>query len=167
MPSCWAEGSRNTCQIRPCLTHPMTHTVGPQQHYLSPWEPSTEKWDGVLEQAGRLHWVAAWLPLPRQPGPTRLLSLLSHPGFICWLGPRLPPACLGFHFYNQPACAPYLSLLGGGGSTVDRSGQPLKTKQPSNYERVQSREAGPEHLQQPTTQPEHPAVTSLQIHHLV
>lgn len=81
-----------------------------------------------LEQAGRQHWEAAPLPLPRQPGPTRLLSLLSHPGFICWLGPRLPPACLGFHNYNQPACAPYLSLLGGNGSTADRSGQQLKNQ---------------------------------------
>lgn len=88
-----------------------------------------------VEQAGRVHREAAWLPLPRQPGPTRLLSLLSHPGFICWLGPRLPPACLGFHNYNQPACALHLSLLGGSGGTADRSGQQLKPKQPSSYKR--------------------------------
>lgn len=123
VPSCWgSEGLRTPVRSTlalhtPCDTHNGSLAAPFLLGSLAPRTGTV-----FLEQAGRLHWEAAWLPLPRQPSPTRLLSLLSHPGFICWLGPRLPPAYLGFHNYNQPACAPYLSGLGGGGSTADRSG---------------------------------------------
>lgn len=86
VPSCWAEGSRNTCQIRPCLTHPMTHTVGPQQHHLSPWEPSTEKWDGVFG-AGRkaaLGGCLASSPQAARPHPTPEFALTSWIYLLAW-----------------------------------------------------------------------------------
>lgn len=106
-------------------------------------------------------------PQPAWPHPT-LLVLLSHPGFISWLGPRLPPACPGFQDYKQPARIPHLGPtlrghLGGGARPADRSTNNISSPyrvQPGNYEKEQSEEAVPGHLQQPTTQPEKP-VTSL------
>lgn len=81
--------------------HPRTQAQRVPSSTISPSEPSTKGWDSVVG-AGRkavLGGCLASSPQPAWPHPT-LLVLLSHPGFISWLGPRLPPACPAFQDYK-------------------------------------------------------------------
>lgn len=124
-----------------------------------------------LEQAGRLHWEAAWLPLPRQPGPhpTPEFALTSWIYVLAW--PQAAP-CLSRQLLSQlqPAslCPIHVSLLGGGGSTAT---EVANSSKPNSLTAMKG--CGPGKPDQkissslPTTQPENPAVTSLQTHHLL